>query len=52
MQKEKKTWKVIFHDFTEIKVVARNKEDAETLAKAERIIADLPSSVRRVEETM
>ena len=43
-------WSVVFFDFSELRVVARSSSDAETLARAEMIRRDLPSSVRRVEE--
>ena len=46
----KRDWRVVFYDFSELRVVARSSSDAETLARAEMIRRDLPSSVRRVEE--
>ena len=47
---DKKEYRVVWFDYSETRVFARSKSDAETLARAERIKADLPSSVRVVEE--
>ena len=46
----KRDWRAVFYDSSELRVVARSSSDAETLARAEMIRRDLPSSVRRVEE--
>ena len=38
----KRDWRVVFYDFSELRVVARSSSDAETLARAEMIRRDLP----------